>query len=57
MSCYHGWLGPTGYDLKATPSLTVPVWTGAGAPTVVAGVNYVTNSLTGTEKYYRLEKP
>jgi hypothetical protein len=50
-------LGTAGFDLESSPSLSTLVWTGAGAPTVVGEMNYVTNSLTGTERYYRLNKP
>lgn len=48
--------GSAGYNLEATPSLSTPVWTSAGAPTVVGSDNFVTNAATGGEKYYRLKK-
>lgn len=46
-----------GYELWSTPSLSAPVWTAEGAPTIVGDANHVTNALTGDEKYYRLMKP
>jgi hypothetical protein len=46
----------TGYALESTPSLSTPVWTGAGASTVVGTNNVVTNALTAIPKYYRLKK-
>jgi hypothetical protein len=48
--------GATGYNLESTPSLSTPAWTGAGDPTVVGNDNFVTNAVSGGEKYYRLKK-
>lgn len=48
--------GAAGYNLESTLSLSTPVWTGAGAPTVVGSNNYVTNAAVGDAKYYRLKK-
>lgn len=48
--------GTSGYNLESSPSLSTPVWTGAGSPTVVGSNNYVTNAASGSAKYYRLKK-
>jgi hypothetical protein len=49
--------GASGFQLEATTSLSSASWTGAGSATTIGDRNYVTNSLTGSEKFYRLKKP
>jgi hypothetical protein len=49
--------GTAGFELESTTSLSTPSWTGAGTPTVVEDMNYVTNSVAGNGTYYRLSKP
>jgi len=54
------WLtsGSSGYSLESTPTLTPVGWTLEGTtPTIVGDMNYVTNSATGSETYYRLISP
>ena len=49
--------GSAGYNLEATTSLTVTNWAFAGASTPVGTNNYVTNSIAGTNRFFRLHKP
>ena len=45
----------TGYTLESTTNLVSPVWaTNSPAPVVVNGQNVVTNSITGSQQFYRL---
>jgi uncharacterized repeat protein (TIGR03803 family) len=48
----------TGYTLQATPKLNpTVVWTNVTtAPTVISGLNYVTNLLSGSARFYRLSQ-
>lgn len=46
-----------GFQLEATPSLSPASWSAAGSPILIGTRNYVTNSLTGDVKLYRLKKP
>jgi len=48
--------GTTGYNLESTTSLTAPSWGSAGTPTASGGMNYVTNSATGSAQFFRLKK-
>jgi uncharacterized repeat protein (TIGR03803 family) len=45
----------TGYTLESTTNLVSPVWaTNSPAPVVVNGQNIVTNTISGTQQFYRL---
>jgi uncharacterized repeat protein (TIGR03803 family) len=45
----------TGYTLESTTNLVSPVWaTNSPAPVVVNGQNVVTNTISGTQQFYRL---
>jgi hypothetical protein len=47
----------TGYTLYSTPSLTPTItWTSAGTGAIVGNQYYVTSSISGAPKYYRLQK-
>jgi len=47
----------TGYILQSTTNLVSPVWsTNSPAPVVIAGLNTVTNPITGAQQFYRLVK-
>lgn len=47
-----------GFNLESTPSLSAPVWSPVSpAPVVANGQNVVTNSIVGTQQYYRLRLP
>jgi hypothetical protein len=48
--------GTTGFALEGTSTMSAPSWSPAGSPTVIGDTNYVTNSLTGDAKFYRLRK-
>jgi uncharacterized repeat protein (TIGR03803 family) len=50
---------PSGYTLQATPRIGPGsvVWTNVtSVPTVISGYNYLTNSMVGSEKFYRLSQ-
>lgn len=49
--------GTTGFQLEATTNLSPANWTGAGSPTTIGTNHFVTNSLSGNVKLYRLRKP
>jgi hypothetical protein len=55
------WLtaGSSGYNLKSATSVTAaPPWSIVSpSPVVVGDSNFVTNTVTGSQQYYRLEKP
>jgi uncharacterized repeat protein (TIGR03803 family) len=47
----------TGYTLEFTTNLVSPVWaTNSPAPVVVNGQNVVTNTISGTQQFYRLSQ-
>ncbi len=47
----------TGYTLKSTTNLVSLVWaTNSPAPVVVNGQNVVTNSITGSQQFFRLSQ-
>jgi hypothetical protein len=48
--------GTSDFQLEATLSMSAPAWSGTGSPTAIGATNYVTNSLTGDAKFYRLKK-
>jgi hypothetical protein len=47
----------TGFTLQSTTNLSSPIWTtNLPAPVVVNGLNTVTNSISGTQQFFRLSK-
>lgn len=49
--------GLTGYELDSTTNLTVPDWQSVtNVPVTVGGTNSVTNSLSGSTRFYRLRQ-
>ena len=47
----------TGFTLQSTTNLGSPVWTtNSPAPVVVNGLNTVTNSVSGTQQFFRLSQ-
>ncbi len=47
-----------GFTLEANTNLNTNIWTVVSPPPVVSGTNnVVTNTATGTQKYYRLRNP
>jgi len=45
----------TGFTLQSATNLSSPVWsTNSPAPVIVNGQNTVTNPISGTPKFYRL---
>jgi fibronectin-binding autotransporter adhesin len=48
----------TGFTLEANTNLSTSLWATTAPPPVVSGTNnVVTNTVTGTQKYYRLRHP
>lgn len=46
----------SGYNLEFTTSLSSPAWSTAGTPAVVGGEYRVTNTVTASPRFYRLQK-
>ncbi len=48
---------PAGFNLESNTNLATTNWVGASPPTVIGTNNVVTNTTTGSQKFYRLRKP